>query len=96
MPPKPANPDWKTGEQLEFLLRRWGDFKRAQNAKKLDNFWPRVFEDWYTNWPIPSSPSLALEYGTVEDGRLKLQQAKSTVRLNFYLQHLHRTNQTLV
>lgn len=90
MSPKPADPGWKTGEQLEFLLRRWEDFKRTQNAKTLDKFWPRVFEDWYTNWPISSSPSLALTHGTVEEGRLKLQKAKNTVRPNFYPLHLHR------
>ena len=92
MPPKPANPNWKTGEQLEFLMSRWDSFKRAQNAKTLDHFWPKVFEDWYTRWPVPSSATLIQEYGTMEEGRLALQSEKNGVRDNSYSLYPHRTN----
>ena len=96
MPPKPASEDWKTGEQLEFLVPRWKSFKDAQDTKTLANFWPKVFEDWYTKWPVPSSASLVLKYGTVEEGRLMLQKAKNVVRGSLYTLRSHPANQTLV
>ena len=96
MTPKPSRSDWKTAEQLEFLVNRWEGFKRAQDGKTLDHFWARVFEDWYTFWPIPSSPSLARDYGTIEEGRLMLQKEKNNVRDGFYLLHPHYTSLTLV
>ena len=83
MPPKTARPDWKTGEQFQFLLTCWDNFKSAQDTKALDRFWPKVYEDWYTRWPIPSSPSLAREYGSIEEGRIILQKEKNTVRDSF-------------
>ena len=49
---------WKTGEQLEFLLSKWEAFKRAQYEKKLDRFWQRIFDLWYTRWPLPLSSTL--------------------------------------
>ena len=67
------------GEQLEYLLTCWDAFKRAQDAKRLDQFWPKVFEDWYARWPVPSSPSLALRYPSIEEGRVLLQQEKNNV-----------------
>ena len=96
MPPKSTGDNWKTGEQLEFLVPRWQSFRDAQDAKKLANFWPKVFEDWYIKWPVPSSPSLALKYGTVEEGRLVLQKAKNAVRDGFYTPPPHHTDQSLI
>lgn len=92
MPSKPANPGWKTGEQLEFLLSQWKSFKRAQDAKTLDKFWPRVFEEWFTRWPVPSSPSLARSHNSIEEGRLALQKAKNTVRYTLHPLHLRNTS----
>lgn len=80
MPPKTSRPGWKTGEQLEFLISRWRTFKRAQDIKGLDKFWPKVFEDWYIHWPIPHSQSLVRSHGSVEEGRLVLQKEKNVVR----------------
>lgn len=82
-PPKPPPPGaWKTGEQLEFLLANEQAFKRAQEAKTLDRFWRKVFEEWYHQWEIPSSPSLILEYGSVAEGRVMLQKETNGVRFN--------------
>ena len=81
MPPKPARLDWKTGEQLEFLLSRWETFKCAQDSGALCWFWPKVSEDWFARWLIPSSPSLVQEYGSIEEGRLMLQKDKNAVRM---------------
>ena len=84
MAPKPDRSGWKTGDQLEFLLSHWGSFKRAQDAKGLNRFWAKIFEDWYDRWPVPSSPSLVREYGSIEATRLMLQKEKNTVRDDFY------------
>ena len=94
MPPKPARSDWKTGEQLEFLLSRWEAFKHAQDAGALRRFWPKVSEDWFTRWPIPPSPSLALEYGSIEEGRIMLQNDKKGVRMVFFSSHYHHRPDT--
>ena len=80
MPPKPACAGWKTGEQLEFLLYQWPVFKRAQDNKSLDRFWPRVFEDWFKRWPVRSTPTLIKEHGSPEAARLMAQKEKNTVR----------------
>ena len=92
MPPKVARPDWKTGEQLEFLVCRWDKFKRAKDAKTLDHFWSMVWEDWYSRWPVPSSPPLTQECKTIEEARLMLQKEKNTVRTSSYLLIPHRIN----
>ena len=81
-PPPPARPTrtgWKTGEQLEFLLSHWASFKRSQNNKTLDQFWPRVFDQWHRNWQITPSRASCREYGNPENARLMLQQSKNTV-----------------
>lgn len=93
-PPKTPAPrsDWKTEEQLEFLLAYWEKFKRAQDNKALDSFWPKVYEDWYTRWPISSSASLVLKYGSIQEGRLMLQKDKNAVSNTLYTLHPHRTN----
>jgi hypothetical protein len=86
---------WKTGEQLQFLRSRFKGFKHAQDTKTLDRFWSKLLDDWYNSWPIPSSPSLAREYGTVEEARLMLQKEKNAVRDGSHLLHSHHTNLTL-
>ena len=83
MPPKPSNPAWKTGEQLEFLLSNWEGFKHAQNAKKLDHFWQRVFEAWYKRWPITPPPS-SHSHEPIENQRLMAQRENNTVRQILY------------
>ena len=93
-PPKPPPIAWKTGEQLEFLLAHEDAFKRAQEEKTLDRFWQRVFEEWYHQWELPSSPSLILEYGSIEEGRLMLQKEKNTVRSDHCSRPRH-TNLTI-
>ena len=95
-PPKPSRLDWKTEEQRTFLVNRWESFKRAQDAKALDRFWAKLFEDWYTFWPVPSSPSLVQKYGSIEEGHLALQKEKNSVCDSFYPLHPYRTNLTLV
>ena len=80
MPPKTARSGWKTGEQLEFLLSRFSNFKRSQDEKTLDRFWPRLFEDWYDRWPVPANPTMSKNYGSPEANRLMAQKAKKTVR----------------
>ena len=86
MPPKTVrnSPGWKTGEQLEFLLSRWEDFKHAQATKALDRFRRQTYDEWYNRWPISSSPSLAQEYGSIEAGRLMLQKDKNAVSYNVF------------
>ena len=95
MPPKTSRGDWKTWEQLQFLLSYWEKYKHAQDAKALDHFWPKVYEDWYLRWPVPSHPSLVQQYGSIEEGRLMLQKDKNTVRDSLYTLHPHHTNPTL-
>ena len=70
-------------------------FKRAQDTKGLDKFWPKIFEDWYICWLIPHSPSLARSYGTIKEGRLVLQKEKNVVRNSFQLLYFHHANPTL-
>ena len=77
--PKPPNSSWKTGEQLEFLLSYWPAFKRAQGSKAFDRFWQKLFEEWYTRWPIVPTLASRQEHGSPEVARLMLQKEKSTV-----------------
>ena len=83
MPPKTSDPGWKTGEQLEFLLSCWKSFKIAQNAKRLDQFWQRVFDEWYSRWPIPS-PRASHAGEPPENLRLMAQKEKNAVRGPLY------------
>jgi len=91
MPPKVVRTGWKTGEQLEFLISRWPEFKRAQDKKALsDQFWPKVFEDWHNRWPVSASPSSVKEHGSTELARLMLQSDNNGVCNTFYAYPLSR------
>ena len=81
---KPSDPNWKTGEQLEFLLENWPRFKRAQDAKKLDQFWERIFADWLTRWPTTVARGSSHANEPIENVRLMLQKEKKGVRVRFY------------
>ena len=83
MPPKPSRIEWKSGEQLEFLLSQESSFRRCQDMKTLNHFWPRVFENWYDRWPIVSTPALSKKYGTPEAARIMVQKETNAVRLIF-------------
>lgn len=82
MPPKAtvSGSGWKTGEQLEYLLSCWENFKRAQTNKKLDRFWGQTYEEWYKRWPVPSPASWVQDYGSVEAGRFMYRKEKDGVR----------------
>jgi len=62
----PSNTGWKTGEQLEFLLANEPSYKRCQANKTLDLFWQRVFDSWYTQWPIVPTATLTRAHGFLE------------------------------
>jgi hypothetical protein len=96
MPPKTPRADWKSGEQLEFLLSQEGSFRRCQDQKTLDHFWPRVFEEWYNRWPIFASSALSRRHGTPEAARVMLQKEKNAVRVYFCLARCHLTYPALV
>ena len=81
----PSKAAWKTGEQLEFLISNWVTFVRHQGAKKLDHFWPRLFEDWHKRWPPHSTPALNKKYETEEAARLMVQKAKNAVRGRYHI-----------
>ncbi|KAF9777388.1 hypothetical protein BJ322DRAFT_1025784 [Thelephora terrestris] len=83
MPPKSTS-GWKTGDQLEFLLSHWEDFKQAQDTKKLDPFWQRVFAGWYERWPIPPSPPSSHAHESPENIRLMAQKAEKTKIKNWF------------
>ena len=77
---KPSDPNWKTGEQLEFLLENWPRFKQAQDVKKLDQFWERIFAEWHTRWPTVVAPGSSHANEPIKNVRLMLQKEKRTVR----------------
>lgn len=77
----PSNAGWKTGEQLEYLLANWDDFKHAQNMKKLDPFWQRVFDGWHRLWLIPL-PRSSHGGEPPENLRLMAQKATNVVRID--------------
>ena len=82
---KPSRVAWKTGEQLEYLLSRWGEFVTHQNEKGLDRFWPRVYDGWYKKWLITPSPELVKEHGSRENAILTLRSENNGVRImSFY------------
>lgn len=81
MPRKATRADWKSGEQLEFLFSQEAVFKRYQDQKTLDHFWPRVFKEWYDRWPIVPSLDLRREHGSAEAARVMIQKEKNAVRL---------------
>ena len=83
--PKPSDPNWKTGEQLEFLLENWPRFKQAQDAKKLDQFWDRIFAEWHTRWPTTVAPGSFRSREPLENVRLMLQKERRKVRGNSHL-----------
>lgn len=94
MPPKVAPTDWKSGDQLEFLLSQESSFRRAQDARTLDRFWQKVFDEWYHRWPLPSCPTLTHGHNTAETARFMLQKEKNKVRGSCYLLSPH-TDPTL-
>ena len=95
MPPKVDREDWKSGEQLEFLLFHESSFKLCQDAKKLDRFWLRTFEEWYRRWPLPP-PSPALSEKDRSDALLAAQKDKNLVRDSSHLPSPYHANPTLV
>ena len=95
MPPKVDREEWKSGEQLEFLLFHESGFKLCQDAKKLDRFWLRTFEEWYRRWPLPS-PSSTLPEKDRSAALLAAQKEKNTVRDSLHLPPLYHTNPILV
>ncbi|KAF9779415.1 hypothetical protein BJ322DRAFT_1113226 [Thelephora terrestris] len=78
MPPKATRFDWKSGVQLEFLLTQEARFRRCQDEKTLDRFWPKVFEEWYHQWPIVPSIAMTRKHGSPEAARMMMQQEKNT------------------
>jgi hypothetical protein len=79
---KPSDPNWKTGEQLEYLLENWPRFKQAQDGGKLDRFWQRIFAEWHTRWPTTVTPGSSYANEPPENVRLMLQSEKKKVRGN--------------
>ena len=75
-----AKAGWKSGEQLEYLLTEEANFKRAQDAKALDPFWSRVFEEWHHRWVLPDpSPALCLKWKTPDALRDAVKKARNKV-----------------
>ena len=80
VPPTKIPPSrWKTGEQLEYLLSEWENFKRAQNSKTLGQFWPRVFDHWQRTWAIKPTAKDCVTHGNIQNARLMLLKEKKTV-----------------
>ena len=96
MAPKTSDTDWKSGEQLEFLLSRESSFKSCQDNKTLGQFWLRVFDVWYTCWLIPTPTTFTQEQGSPEAARLMLQKDKNLVRDRFRSLPLYHPNLTPV
>ena len=94
MAPKSSDKDWKSGEQLEFLLSQESSFKRCQDGKTLGQFWPRVFDVWYSRWPIPTPTTFTREEGSAEGARLMSQKDKNLVRDSFCSLSLYHSNLT--
>ena len=93
MPPKPTRTDWKTGDQLEFLFGYWRAFKTAQDAKALEPFWNRVFEEWFHEWPVHVTLDEIREFGPM-DAPVMHKKEKKAVR-NSFVTHLNLANTPL-
>ena len=71
---------WKTGEQLEYLLSQWPGFVSHQNSESLDRFWPRVYDTWYSKWPIMPTPEFVGKHGSLEGATLVFRSENNKVR----------------
>lgn len=75
---------WKSGEQLEFLLSHEAGHKRHQDQQTLDRFWPRVFEQWYDRWPLVATPALIKKHKTRDAARMMMQNGRNKVHCFFF------------
>jgi hypothetical protein len=81
-PPKSnSRTAWKSGDQLEYLTSHWARFVTYQSEKKLDRFWPRVYDGWYGKWPIIPSPQSINQYESRENAILTLRSENNAVRI---------------
>lgn len=87
-PSKSSRVAWKQGDQLEYMLSHWESFVTNQNEKKLDRFWPRVYDGWYKKWPITPSLESIGKYGSRENAILALRSENNNVSItSFYALH---------
>ena len=62
--PKPSKNDWKTEEQVEYMLSHWSGYIAHQATKSLVRFWPRVYEGWYKRWAVTLPPEMIRKHGS--------------------------------
>lgn len=70
----------KSDDQVNYLMSHWLDFKAYQAAGTLDRFWPRVFDGWYTQWPVVATPKAVAEHGSPANAVLALRSGTNGVR----------------
>lgn len=67
--------------QLEFLLSQEAGYRRAQDDKKLDQFWPRILEEWFHRWGVPkATPAVIAKSKSPEDAATAMQKKRTKVR----------------
>ena len=71
---KPSKNDWKTEEQVEYMLSHWSGYIAHQASKSLPRFWPRVCDGWYQRWPITPTPEMIEKHGSSTDAKLVLRK----------------------
>lgn len=57
------------------------DFLTHQSNGSVERFWPRVYEDWYTQWPITPTPQEIAEAGSASGAILIFRNENNKVRI---------------
>lgn len=80
---------WATDEQAAFMRRVEPAYLTCQELGKrsLADFWPGVFEEWFTRWP---------ETATGAEDQAAHIKAKKLVRSSIFVAHIHSSGSPLL
>ncbi len=69
---------WASPPQLEFLNDRRLDFSNAQREKRLTNFWPTIYHDFFALWPNRASKILPDAESVSKKKKKKVAKVENT------------------
>ncbi|KAH7904721.1 hypothetical protein BJ138DRAFT_1018727 [Hygrophoropsis aurantiaca] len=74
----PTRRGWTTVDQEAFLESHKSSFLMHQSQKNLQDFWPSLLNDWFTNFPLGNPTDKDTQEGLTEEQRL--ERAKTRVQ----------------
>jgi hypothetical protein len=69
---------WATREQKAFLIQHWDDYRAASDDGSLTDFWPVIFEAWFSEFPETDNLGDAFDTSSIKP-KLKTRPPKTNV-----------------